>query len=255
MPPAVGSPVVAKRSRCRRRGVEGRRRGARRTAKKLRFISRGKKALAHPSPLPLSGGARGRAARAGTGERGGSSGRPPGAVPAAGARTRAAGVFCIHKIKPVSRGARALSLLILLLLGCGTPTVSTPFSLSLSLLWSLYMYTRSPGSCVSPHTPHTQRLTKSSDAQSHTVSPTRHTATPHRSTAHRAHTNDDTHACACTCLTPHTPAPLWAASSSPVHRARVAVGRACATVRPRRTPDLTYSIIARRASRQCRDGI
>ena len=37
-----------------KKGVEGRRREARRTSKKLRFISRGKKALAHPSPLPLT---------------------------------------------------------------------------------------------------------------------------------------------------------------------------------------------------------
>ena len=37
-----------------KKGVEGRRRDARRRPKKLRFISRGKKALAHPSPLPLS---------------------------------------------------------------------------------------------------------------------------------------------------------------------------------------------------------
>lgn len=201
-----------------------------------------------------------RAARRGAGARRGrgpgrGAGRPaaPRARCRRPARARAL-LVCFVYIKQTCVSRCALSLRVSSL-WCGTPTVSTPFSLSLSLLWSLYMYTRSPGSCVSPHTPHTHRFTESSDAQSHTVSPTRHTATPHRSTAHRAHTNDDTHACACTCLTPHTPAPLWAASSSPVHRARVAVGRACATVRPRRTPDLTYSIIARRASRQCRDGI
>ena len=37
-----------------KKGVEGRRRDARRRPKKLRFISRGKKALAHPSLLPLN---------------------------------------------------------------------------------------------------------------------------------------------------------------------------------------------------------
>ena len=37
-----------------KKGVEGRRRDARRRPKKLRFISRGKKALAHPSLLPLT---------------------------------------------------------------------------------------------------------------------------------------------------------------------------------------------------------
>ena len=39
-----------------KKGVEGRRRDARRRPKKLRFISRGKKALAHPSLLPLTYG-------------------------------------------------------------------------------------------------------------------------------------------------------------------------------------------------------
>ena len=37
-----------------KKGVEGRRREARRRPKKLRFISRGQKALAHPSLLPLT---------------------------------------------------------------------------------------------------------------------------------------------------------------------------------------------------------
>ena len=41
-----------------KKGVEGRRRDARRRPKKLRFISRGKKALAHPSLLPLIQGDR-----------------------------------------------------------------------------------------------------------------------------------------------------------------------------------------------------
>ena len=56
-----------------KKGVEGRRREARRRPKKLRFISRGQKALAHPSLLPLSRGMRrgpvGGCGRAGRGAR------------------------------------------------------------------------------------------------------------------------------------------------------------------------------------------
>ena len=55
-----GRPTCRREPRCcqtkqvPKKGVEGRRREARRRPKKLRFISRGQKALAHPSLLPLS---------------------------------------------------------------------------------------------------------------------------------------------------------------------------------------------------------
>ena len=66
-----------------KKGVEGRRREARRTSKKLRFISRGKKALAHPSPLPLKA-ARHRFATATTLEQD----RPCGFTESTGSRRR-----------------------------------------------------------------------------------------------------------------------------------------------------------------------
>ena len=65
-PTCRAAPRCCQTKQVPKKGVEGRRREARRRPKKLRFISRGQKALAHPSLLPLT---RGRA-RAPRGARG-----------------------------------------------------------------------------------------------------------------------------------------------------------------------------------------
>ena len=52
-PTCRAAPRCCQTKQVPKKGVEGRRREARRRPKKLRFISRGQKALAHPSLLPL----------------------------------------------------------------------------------------------------------------------------------------------------------------------------------------------------------
>ena len=54
-PTCRAAPRCCQTKQVPKKGVEGRRREARRRPKKLRFISRGQKALAHPSLLPLKG--------------------------------------------------------------------------------------------------------------------------------------------------------------------------------------------------------
>ena len=53
-PTCRAAPRCCQTKQVPKKGVEGRRREARRRPKKLRFISRGQKALAHPSLLPLN---------------------------------------------------------------------------------------------------------------------------------------------------------------------------------------------------------
>ena len=53
-PTCRAAPRCCQTKQVPKKGVEGRRREARRRPKKLRFISRGQKALAHPSLLPLT---------------------------------------------------------------------------------------------------------------------------------------------------------------------------------------------------------
>ena len=57
-PTCRAAPRCCQTKQVPKKGVEGRRREARRRPKKLRFISRGQKALAHPSLLPLNLGDR-----------------------------------------------------------------------------------------------------------------------------------------------------------------------------------------------------